>query len=138
VREALWNYDHQQFGVLEHKGIRSRPVAGIIEYFFQKCNEYFVDRWNKARSALETSQVLGKIAHEHIKAVELRSVNQIGITFGPERMIYSIRGAGGTDIGGESHASRNYKVDLRIEECTCMLPNYYTCHARIARITLTK
>ena len=25
------------------KGNRSRPVTGIIEYSFQKCNEYFVD-----------------------------------------------------------------------------------------------
>ena len=27
------------------KGIRSRPVAGIVEYSFEKCNEYFVNRW---------------------------------------------------------------------------------------------
>jgi hypothetical protein len=104
------------------KGIRSRPVAGIIEYSFQKCNEYFVDRWNKARSTLEIGQVLSKIAHEHIEATELRSVNQIGTAFGPDRMIYSIRGAGGTNIGGESQGGRNYKVDLRTGECTCMLP----------------
>jgi hypothetical protein len=43
------------------KGIRSRPVAGIIEYSFQKCNENFVDRWNKARSALEIGLELGKL-----------------------------------------------------------------------------
>jgi hypothetical protein len=61
-------------------------------YSFQKRNEYFVDKWNKARIALETSQVLDKIAHEHIEAAELRSVNQIGTAFGPERMVYSIRG----------------------------------------------
>jgi hypothetical protein len=104
------------------KGIRSRPVAGIIEYSFQKYNEYFVDRLNKASSALETGLVLGKIAQKYIEAAELRSVNQIGIAFGPERMIYSIRGAGGTNIGGESHGGRNYKVDLKTGECTCMLP----------------
>jgi hypothetical protein len=104
------------------KGIRSRPIASIIEYSFQKCSEYFVDRWNKARSALQTGQVLGKIAHEHIEAAELRSVNQIGNAFGPERMIYGIYGAGGTNIGGESHGGRNYRVDLWSEECMCMLP----------------
>jgi hypothetical protein len=81
-----------------------------------------VDMWNKTRSALETGLVLGKIAHEHIKAAELRSVNQIGTAFGSKRMIYNIRGAGGTNIGGESHGGRNYKVDLRTGECTCMLP----------------
>ena len=32
------------------RGIRSRPVAGIVEFSFKKLNEYFVDRWGKARS----------------------------------------------------------------------------------------
>ena len=65
---------------------------------------------------------MGKITHEHIEAAELRSVNQIGVPFGPERMIYGIRGAGGTNIGGESHGDRNYRVDLSSGHCTCMLP----------------
>ena len=30
------------------RGIRSRPVAGIVEYSFEKLSEYFVDRWGKA------------------------------------------------------------------------------------------
>jgi hypothetical protein len=29
------------------RGIRSRPVAGIVEFSFKKLNEYFVDRWGK-------------------------------------------------------------------------------------------
>jgi hypothetical protein len=29
------------------RGIQSRPVAGIVEYSFEKLNEYFVDRWGK-------------------------------------------------------------------------------------------
>jgi hypothetical protein len=35
------------------KGIRSRPVSGIIEYSFEKCNEYFVKRWQNARDLLD-------------------------------------------------------------------------------------
>jgi len=38
------------------KGIRSRPVAGIVEFSFEKLNEYFVDRWGKARSLLDKGQ----------------------------------------------------------------------------------
>ena len=30
-------------------------------------------------------------------------VNQLAAPYGPERMIYGVRGAGGTNIGGESH-----------------------------------
>jgi transposase-like protein len=31
------------------KGIRTLLVSGIVDYTFHKCNEYFVNRWNKAR-----------------------------------------------------------------------------------------
>jgi hypothetical protein len=31
------------------KGIRALPVSVIMDYTFHKCNEYFVNRWNKAR-----------------------------------------------------------------------------------------
>ena len=30
------------------RGIRSRPVVGIVEFSFEKLNEYFIDRWGKA------------------------------------------------------------------------------------------
>jgi hypothetical protein len=30
------------------KGIRALPVSGIVYYTFHKCNEYFVNRWEKA------------------------------------------------------------------------------------------
>jgi hypothetical protein len=31
------------------KGIRTLPVSGIVDYNFHKCNEYFINRWEKAR-----------------------------------------------------------------------------------------
>ena len=49
-------------------------------------------------------------------------MNQLAAPYGPERMIYGVRGAGGTNIGGESHGGRHYKVDLRSGDCTCMTP----------------
>jgi len=104
------------------RGIRSRPVAGIVEYSFEKLNEYFVDRWGKGRSLLDKGGQWGLIAEEHLKDAEDRSVNQLAAPYGPERMIYSVRGAGGTNIGGESHGGRHYKVDLRSGDCTCMTP----------------
>ena len=44
----------------------------------------------------------GLIAEEHLKDAEDRSVNQLAAPYGTERMIYGVRGAGGTNIGGES------------------------------------
>uniref|UniRef100_K3YED6 SWIM-type domain-containing protein n=1 Tax=Setaria italica TaxID=4555 RepID=K3YED6_SETIT len=83
------------------KGIRSRPVSGIIEYSFEKCNAYFVDRWQKARAI---------------------SVHHLAEPYGPERMVYSIRSYGTTNIGGESHGGRHYRVNLNKVLCTCNIP----------------
>ena len=49
------------------RGIRSRPVAGIVEYSFEKLNGYFVDRWGKGRSLLDKGGQWGLIAEEHLK-----------------------------------------------------------------------
>jgi hypothetical protein len=29
------------------KGSRALPVCGIVDYTFHKCNEYFINRWEK-------------------------------------------------------------------------------------------
>jgi hypothetical protein len=34
------------------KGIHSLPVSGIVDYTFHKCNEYFINRWEKARQSV--------------------------------------------------------------------------------------
>ena len=51
---------------------------------------------------LDKGEQWGLIAEEHLKDAEDRSVNQLATPYGPERMIYGVRGAGGTNIGGES------------------------------------
>uniref|UniRef100_K3Z0P2 MULE transposase domain-containing protein n=1 Tax=Setaria italica TaxID=4555 RepID=K3Z0P2_SETIT len=59
------------------KGIQSIPVSGIIEYSFEKCNAYFVDRWQKTRDLLNEDHRNGKVADEHISEAKLRSINQL-------------------------------------------------------------
>jgi hypothetical protein len=46
------------------KGIRSRSISGIVEYSFEKCNAYFVDRWRKARDLLDKGGKIGSFADE--------------------------------------------------------------------------
>uniref|UniRef100_K3XS99 Aminotransferase-like plant mobile domain-containing protein n=1 Tax=Setaria italica TaxID=4555 RepID=K3XS99_SETIT len=104
------------------KGIQSRPVSGIIEYSFKKCNAYFVDRWQKARAMLDEGHRIGKVADEFLSQAELRSVHQLAEPYGPEMMVYSIRSCGTTNIGGESHGGRHYIVDLNNVSCTCNIP----------------
>jgi hypothetical protein len=72
------------------KGIKSRPVSGIIEYSFEKCNEYFVNRWWKARDLLDRGGKIGSFADGIMYDAALRSANQHAEAYGPDRMIYSI------------------------------------------------
>jgi hypothetical protein len=114
------NYSESLNNVL--KGIPSRPVAGIIEYSFSKCNEYFVNRWNEAKGKMDKSERKGQVAFNYITDAEKRSINQLPEAFGLDRMIYSVRGAGGTNVGGDSHGGRHYKVDLNEGSCSCNVP----------------
>jgi hypothetical protein len=104
------------------KGIRSRPISGIIEYSFKKCNTSFVDRWQKARDLLDNMGKIGSFADGIMYDAALRSVNQVAQPYGPNRMIYSIRDSSTTNVGGESHGGRHYRVDLRAGTCTCNCP----------------
>uniref|UniRef100_K4AI81 SWIM-type domain-containing protein n=1 Tax=Setaria italica TaxID=4555 RepID=K4AI81_SETIT len=104
------------------KGIQSRPVSGIIEYSFEKCNAYFVDRWQKARAMLDEGHRIGKVADEYLSQAELRSVHHLAEPYGPKRMVYSIRSCGSTNVGGESHGFQHYRVDLNEVLCTCNVP----------------
>uniref|UniRef100_K4A117 SWIM-type domain-containing protein n=1 Tax=Setaria italica TaxID=4555 RepID=K4A117_SETIT len=114
------NFSESLNGVF--KGIRSRPVAGIIEYTFEKCNAYFVNRWGKARDMLDQGYRIGQVADNYLSEAELRSVHHLADPYGPERMVYSIRSYGSTNIGGESHGGRHYRVDLHEVSCTCNVP----------------
>ena len=43
--------------------------------------------------------------------------------YGPRRHIFSVRGKGGTSLGGERYGGRNYRVDLDKVECSCNVPH---------------
>ena len=47
---------------------------------------------------------------------------QVGEAFGPSRLVYNIRSAGGTNPRGEKYGGRNYRVDLEKAECSCNIP----------------
>ena len=54
--------------------------------------------------------------------LETIASNQVGEAFGPSRLVYNIRSAGGTNPGGEKYGGRNYRVDLEKAECSCNIP----------------
>jgi hypothetical protein len=52
------------------KGVRSLPVSRIIEFSFQKCNEYFVKRWDLAQRNVAELGPFGKARYEYLKEAE--------------------------------------------------------------------
>jgi hypothetical protein len=48
--------------------------------------------------------------------------HQVGESFGPLRLVYNIRSAGGMNPGGEKYCGRNYRGDLEKAECSCNIP----------------
>jgi hypothetical protein len=65
---------------------------------------------------------MGSFADGIMYDVALRFVNQFAQPYGPDRMIYSIRGSSTSNVGGESHGGRHYRVDLRAGTCTYNSP----------------
>jgi hypothetical protein len=104
------------------KGIRAVPVSGIVEYSFRKCNEYFVNRWNIAKMSKDK---WGRASRKHLDVAETIASNQLGEAFGPSRLVYNIRSAGGTNPSDEKYGSRNYRVDLDKAECSCNIPQLF-------------
>ena len=51
-------------------GVRSLPVSGIVEFSFQKCNKYFVMRWELAQRNITEHGRFGKARAEHLKETE--------------------------------------------------------------------
>jgi hypothetical protein len=48
------------------KGIHSLPVSDIVDYTFHKCNEYFVNKWEKARQSLVKGERWGEPGRKHL------------------------------------------------------------------------
>uniref|UniRef100_K3ZC66 SWIM-type domain-containing protein n=1 Tax=Setaria italica TaxID=4555 RepID=K3ZC66_SETIT len=78
--------------------------------------------WLKGEMEDKDKWAIGKVADDYLLEAELRSVHHLVEPYGPERMVYSIRSYGTTNIGGESHGGRHYRVDLNEVSCTCNVP----------------
>ena len=104
------------------KGVRSLPVSGIVEFSFKKCNEYFVTRYGLALRNEEELGRWGKAAHEYLQEAEELSKQQVGEAYGRDRLVFSVRARGGTNLGGERFGGRTYRVDLEKVECSCNVP----------------
>ena len=104
-------------------------MSVIIEFSFHKFNKYFVKRWELAQSNIAEQGHFGKAGAEHLKEAEELAKQLTAEPYGPRRHIFSVRGKGGTSLGGERYGGRNYRVDLEKVECSCNVPQimHATC-----------
>jgi hypothetical protein len=102
--------------------VRLLAMSRIVEFFFHKCNEYFVKRWELAQRNIAELRRFGNAGIEHLKEADELAKQHNAELYGPHRHIFSVRGKGGTSLGGEHYGGRNYRVDLDKVECGCNVP----------------
>ena len=83
--------------------VRSLPVSGIVEFSFHKCNEYFMKGWELAQRNIAEKGHFGKAGAEHLKEAKELAKQHTAELYGPRRHIFSVRGKGGTSLGGERY-----------------------------------
>jgi hypothetical protein len=73
------------------KGIHALPFSRIVDYTFHKCNEYFINKWNKARQSIAKGERWGEPARKHLlKQCEI-STNEVAMLFDPTRLVYEVK-----------------------------------------------
>jgi hypothetical protein len=105
------------------KGIRTLPVSGIVDYTFHKCNEYFVNRWNKARQSIAKGELWGEPVRKHLLEQCEISTNEVVVLFDPARLVYEVKSSSRTNVGGEILGDRIFRVEIGdVVSCTSMAP----------------
>jgi hypothetical protein len=103
------------------KGIHALPVCGIMGYTFHKCNEYFVNRWEKARQSMAKGERWEQPGRKHLlKQCEI-STNEVVILFDLVKLVYEVKSSSRTNTGGEISRGRIFRVEIsNVVSCTCM------------------
>jgi hypothetical protein len=73
------------------KGIHSLPVYGIVDYTFHKCNEYFVNRWEKVRQSLAKGERRGEPGRKQLLKQGEISNNEVVVLFDPVKLVYKVK-----------------------------------------------
>jgi hypothetical protein len=105
------------------KVIRALPVSEIMDYTFHKCNEYFINRWEKARQSMVKGEHWGEPARKHLLEQCEISTNEVAVLFDPARLVYEVKSSIRTNVGSEISGGRIFRVEIDdVVSCTCMTP----------------
>jgi hypothetical protein len=88
------------------KGICALPVCGIMDYTFHKCNEYFVNRWEKARQSMSKGERWGQPGRKHLLEQCEISTNEAAMLFDPMNLVYEVKSSSQTNVGGDVSGGR--------------------------------
>jgi hypothetical protein len=72
------------------KGIRALLVSGIVDYISHKCNEYFVNRWKKARQSMTKGERWGEPVRKHLLEQCEISTNEVAVLFDSMKLVYDL------------------------------------------------
>jgi hypothetical protein len=105
------------------KGICALPVCGIVNYTFHKCNEYFVNRWEKARQSMRKGERWGQPSRKHLLEQCEISTNEVVVLLDPAKLVYEVKSSSQTNAGGEVSGGHIFLVEIGdVVSCTCMTP----------------
>jgi hypothetical protein len=105
------------------KVICSLSVSGIVDYTFLKYNEYFMNRWEKARQSLAKGERWGEPSSKHLLELGEISNNEVAMLFDPTKLVYEVKSSSWTNVGDEVSGGRIFQVEIdNVMSCTCMTP----------------
>jgi hypothetical protein len=105
------------------KGICSLLVSGIVDYTFHKCNEYFINRWEKAHQSLAKGEHCGEPGRKHLLEHGEISNNEVVMLFDPVKLVYEVKSSSRTNAVGEVSGGHISQVEIgNVVSYTSMTP----------------
>ena len=110
------------------RGVRALPVTAIVQYTFDKLNEYFqkyseetfeqIEGKNKLKKKYKYPPEVDKWMTYQLRKAETNTAQ----CFDNNDWIYQVNELGGTTVGGVQHGGRACKVLLKQCLCSCQRP----------------
>jgi hypothetical protein len=66
-----------------------------------KCNEYFVNKWEKARQSMTKGKRWGEPARKHLLEQCEISTNEVTVLFDLVKLVYEVKSSSRTNVDGE-------------------------------------
>jgi hypothetical protein len=99
------------------------PVSRIVDYTFHKCNEYFVNRWDKALHSMAKGERWGEPTRKHLLEQCEICTNEVVVLFDMAKLLYEVKSSSRTNVGVEISRGRIFRVEIgNVVSCTCITP----------------